>query len=260
VFVQRQKKNSTGYKNNKTMKKLTTMPPSICLIYAIMALSCDSSADSFKEKNDPISFEIRTSDGIYDYARYKQYEDSVKIGQPRTVHFTLFDDMKELTLSASFDKGGNNVVIVLENDTIISERQYNVPVGKRMDINITGKSPGEVIGQLKFIDYYGESLSLPIYLFVFDNLYPVCKMDIKEVKELSEYEYLIDLSKSFDADAKFGGNIESYEYKIGNYYFLTTEKSSIYHIFPTTGAYDIKCRVKDNDGAWSDVVSTKVTI
>jgi hypothetical protein len=232
----------------------------ICIVTVITALSCDSSIDLFKSKNDPILFEIRTNDGIYDYARYERYTDSVKINQPRTIHLTITDDMTELSLSAWFDKGENNVSITLDNDTIISDHNYTILAGKRMNINIVGQRAGEVTGQFRFVDYYNESLSLLFSLTVFDNLSPICKMDIKEIKELSEYEYFIDLSKSFDGDARFGGGIDTYEYKIGNYYYLTTERSAIYHIFPTTGSYDIKCRVKDNDGAWSDVVTTKITV
>jgi hypothetical protein len=223
-------------------------------------LSCDSSTDLFKNINDQIAFELRTDDGLYNYDLYDKYADSVKINQPRTVYLTLQDDMKELSAAFEFDKGENNVVLTLDGDTIIPNHNYLVTVGKRININIIGKSPGEVTGQLKLVDYYNESISLLISLYVFDNLYPTCKIDVKEVKEVSAYEYLIDLSSSFDADEKYGGNIVTYEYKIGNYYFLTTEKDAIYHIFPTAGNYDVKCRVKDNDGAWSDVVTTKVII
>jgi hypothetical protein len=225
-----------------------------------MALSCDSSVDLFKTKNDPISFEIRTSDGLYNYDFHEKYVDSVKINQLRTVYLTIQDDMKELSAIFEFDKGERNILLTFDNDTIMPDYSYPISVGKRICINISGKVPGEVTGQLKLVDYYNESTSLLFSLFVFDNFYPVCKMEIKEVKEVSEYEYLIDLSKSFDVDARFGGHIVIYEYKIGNYYFLTTEKNAIYHIFPTMGDYDIKCRVKDNDGAWSDVVTTKITI
>jgi hypothetical protein len=230
----------------------------ICSVTAILA--CDSSIDLFKSKNENISFEFRTDDGLYNYDLHKKYIDSVKIDQSRTTYLTVQDDMKELSAVFEFDKGESNVMFTFDKDTVMPNNVYTITTNTRMGIGITGKLPGEVLGVLRFTDYYGESLSLLFSLFVFDNLYPTCKMDIKEVKELSEYEYLIDLSKSFDADAKFGGNIISYEYKINNYYFLVTEKSAIYHIFPAAGTYDIKCRVKDNDGAWSPTVTTKITM
>jgi hypothetical protein len=232
----------------------------IALAGITVVLACDSSTDLFEKINDPISFEIRTDDGLYNYDLHNKYADSVKINQPRTVYLTLRDDMKELSAVFSFDKGENNITLTLDDDTIVPSQRYSVVVGQRLQLSIIGKSSGEVVGQLKFTDYYGETLSIPLSLFVFDNLYPTCKIEVKEVKELSEYEYLIDLSKSFDRDARFGGNIVMHEYKIGNYYSLTTEREAIYHIFPTVGTYDVKCRVKDNDGAWSDIVTTKVII
>jgi hypothetical protein len=215
--------------------------------------------DSFRRGNEPITFEIRTSDGIQ--KNINQYADSIKIAQPRTIQLTFKDDMKSLNAKVYFDKGEDNIWAVLNIiDTIKHNISYPITIDKPVRIDFTGQKQGEVAGTLEFSDYYGEKLSTSLSLFVFNNLYPICNLKIKEVKELSDYEYLIDLSSSFDRDARFGGEIVVYEYKISNYYSLTTDKETIYHIFPTTGEYDVKCRVKDNDGAWSDIVTQKVII
>jgi hypothetical protein len=215
--------------------------------------------DSFRRHNAPTIFEIRTSDGVQ--KGMAQYMDSIKIAQIRTVQLTFKDDVKSLNAKVYFDKGENNISAILNNtDTIKHNISYTVAIDEPVQINFIGRKQGQVAGTLEFSDYYGEKSSTLLELFVFNNLYPVCRLQIKEVKELSDYEYLIDLSSSFDRDARFGGNITTYEYKIGNYYSLTTDRDAIYHIFPTAGTYDVKCRVKDNDGAWSDIVSTKITI
>jgi hypothetical protein len=231
----------------------------IVVFNVLLFAACDYNMDSFRRGNQAMTFEIRTSDGVQ--KGMNKYTDSIKIAQIRTVQLTLKDDVKSLNTKVYFDRGENNISAILNNaDTIKHNVSYTINIDKPMQIDFIGRKQGAVTGTLEFVDYYGETSSISLELFVFNNLYPVCRLQIKEVKELSDYEYLIDLSSSFDRDARFGGNVISYEYKIGNYYSLTTEKEAIYHIFPTAGTYDVKCRVKDNDGAWSDVVTTKVII
>ncbi len=64
----------------------------------------------------------------------------------------------------------------------------------------------------------------------------------------------VDASASYDKDARFNGKISEYEYTLANYRF-SSPLSKIRYVFGSSGQKQIRVRVKDNSGDWSNQVS-----
>jgi hypothetical protein len=119
---------------------------------------------------------------------------------------------------------------------------------------VTVNNTGEGVStyNLSATDAFGKKATASVQLTYFKNLKPFCVFTVTKTGELSDYEIEIDASTSYDQDSKFGGEIVSYEYIVGNDYDEITSLSSIRYICSGTGQKTITVRVKDNDGEWSD--------
>ena len=112
--------------------------------------------------------------------------------------------------------------------------------------------PSEINLNFSIIDEFGNTKTSNLNLIAFDNLSPIAMLDITSVKALSDFEYDLDASASFDQDEKFGGLVERYRYKIDTA-VIFTDKSKIRIIFPSSGSFDVSLEVQDNDEAWSEI-------
>jgi hypothetical protein len=69
-----------------------------------------------------------------------------------------------------------------------------------------------------------------------------------------------DARQSFDQDGDWGGEIAAYEFTLEGIYTVETERAELDYIYPGPGTYAVQARVKDNDGAWSEVARTTFTV
>ncbi len=104
-----------------------------------------------------------------------------------------------------------------------------------------------------------ESIS-NVDLVVFENLLPQAFLDITNTKINSPYEININAVKSYDRDKKYGGKIIEYEYKIGQIYSVITPLNAVSYIFDKPGTYAVSVRVKDNNNAWSEIITKPIRI
>lgn len=91
-----------------------------------------------------------------------------------------------------------------------------------------------------------------------ENRIPFADLNLQLVEQISENEYLLDASGSFDADNNLGGFIVEYEYIIDDV-VVTIPTNQIFHVF-NSGDHIVKLRCRDNDNAWSDQITTTITV
>lgn len=77
---------------------------------------------------------------------------------------------------------------------------------------------------------------------------------------LSKFERRINASQSFDKDAKFGGKIVTYEFRVENQAFIRSTNDYMDYIFPQAGSYRISLRVQDHNGAWSEPITEQFPV
>lgn len=229
-------------------------------LFAAMALplfSCSEKEDLFERYNSAPGVLIREKPSA-------EWVDSVKAGNALGVPFWLKDE-GEIGVKVEVLEGvGIDFWYVhLENGGAVDSLRLQevTRAGKGRIYPITQGATGLYRGVITVRDGYGVATAIGYQLTVFDNVKPLVRMEVKHVPEYSQYEYEVNLSASVDGDARFGGRITEYEYRIGGYYSLVTPKyNRISHIFPGKGKYTVRCRVKDNNGVWSDWATTEVKV
>lgn len=108
------------------------------------------------------------------------------------------------------------------------------------------------------IDAFMQSDTALLQLEVFDNLKPVVNFEIK-ADESGDLVRIIDLSNSYDGDAKYGGMISSYHWIIEGTEFSLT-RDFIRFAFPDRGTFDVQVYTTDNNGAQSNFETIEVII
>ena len=123
--------------------------------------------------------------------------------------------------------------------------------------------PGEAgIHTLEFVaaDDFGAQGRFTLELIAFLNLPPVAVFRVGSPTDASDPgERLIDASPSFDRDHAFGGDIVGYQYSVLEK-TITVEEQEIPVIFPGGGFFEVRVRVLDNDGEWSEEAKEMVRI
>lgn len=226
----------------------------------VAAQGCYREDDFFKAYNKAPVFAVEKGSSILN-----TLVDSCKVGSAKMLTYTLKDEGKSCAISVDDNLNGNVVIKQREGiyDTLRSLSQpYSTGTG-RGEVGFIGKSKGVFHGILSVEDVYGKKTPFEYTMTVVENQAPVCVLEVRSSPEHSPYEYVVDISKSYDRDAQLGGKIVTYDYRIGGYYSFTTDNPQytiLNHIFPTVGKYVVKCRVKDDSGAWSDFTSKEVEI
>jgi hypothetical protein len=236
------------------MKKILLL----CLFIAGQA-ACDREFDLFTEVGKVnLSFEeseitelLKLTNGVL--------KDSIKLGQVRTYNIDIGGGSDKNTLQIDRLNPSPTVDFYLNSGEAPITSPVEIGLGRNV-VGVKGVAEGSGKGSMTITDVYNRMVIIPYEFTVFYNIPPVCRLSVMPIKELSPYEALIDLSASTDGDEKFGGYITQYEYRIGGYYRLNTGASLIYHIFPTHGAYEILCRVRDSDGVWSDFTTETIIL
>lgn len=186
--------------------------------------------------------------------------DSVKLSNPNFntygIELRLSDSDKYYnSLTYRFEKG--NGKLVYRHDTL------NIGLLPFMNYTCLVKfipdSEGLTRIVFKATDQLKNSNSSILELLTFTNLLPVADLQVSPVKIIDPLEYLLDASRSYDPDRNFGGGIIQYIYQVDGQ-IIYTSKDQIKHIFSSPGVYTLTIQTKDNDGGFSTVLSTQVSI
>lgn len=108
-------------------------------------------------------------------------------------------------------------------------------------------------------DQLGGRVEKSLRIIVAQNLSPVALMSFSKLSQNDPREYEFSGSNSYDADADLGGEVAYYEWTIGGVVFVV-DHAAIRYIFPNSGTYIVRLRVRDNDGAWSTQISENVSV
>jgi hypothetical protein len=207
-------------------------------VFFLLVTSCDDTTDYWYEINEtPVITLRKYNNGSYTNNLY----DSLKLGFRNYEAQYIVVDSNETTISYNYQQGFGNVTI---NEIVNA-------------ITINADSLGVHIINFNALDILNKEGSAILTLEVFNNLAPVCLFD---VTNRTDYEVFIDASNSYDADSKFGGEIQFYKYKIGSFETSPIELSSIYYQFSNAGSYQIKVSVQDNNGVWSEINTQTITV
>ncbi|HEY5535879.1 MAG TPA: hypothetical protein VIL99_13220 [Ignavibacteria bacterium] len=209
----------------------------ICLVLFFLAAqlflsSCDNRKDYFIEVNKAPSLTL-FKNGVE--LTGNTLSDSLKIGEPFSLHYFISDEEK------------------IRIQVTQEQQQSIVDIGSEL-ISFTGVTEGQNLVNLTAKDSFNEEARFSISFTVFRNIAPVALFSVKKIGVSSPYEYEVDASASYDKDARFNGKIDEYEYTLANYKFSTT-LSKVRYVFGSAGQKQIRVRVKDNSGDWSNQVS-----
>lgn len=200
------------------------------VVVAVLLFSCNETYDPFEEDN--LAPRILTrSPYLTEYSLFTV--DSVKVGHTY-----------ELAVSIE-DEGRVNVTTDCTNPNWTSD--YD---GETLSVSPSGVGEADIV--VSATDVYERTVKATIRIVCFDNVAPVAKASCDVIAILTPYERMINASKSFDPDQKYGGGIEAYEFTIGGIQTAINDDGVLYHIFPEAGQYRIRVRVRDNDGVWSE--------
>jgi len=219
------------------MRKVKYIMLTLALIVQHFFTSCDNRKDYFIEVNKaPILTLVKNGVELSG----NNLTDSLKIGQPFSLHYNVSDEEK----------------IKIQ---VLQEQQLStVEVGNEL-ISFTGAKEGQNLVNLIAKDSFGEQAKFSISFTIFRNIAPVALIIVKKIGVSSPYEYEVDASGSYDKDSRFNGKIIEYEYTLANYKFSTT-LNKIRYVFGSAGQKLIRVRVKDNSGDWSSQVSEYVVL
>lgn len=202
---------------------------SLYIVLFLLIASCDDMEDYYEGQNSQPVLSIYNQKGIIS----KDISDSIKVGFSMEYQYSIKD---EENLSLEF-MGSTHVSIEVEKDKI----------------NVKGKEKGFSENSFFVSDIYGQQDESNLFLTIFDNLSPIAVLEHNIVRLDDSYVLELYGSQSYDRDASQGGKILEYEYTVGSYSKITTEKVFRYSI-NGNATYIVKFRVKDNDGSWSDEI------
>ena len=215
------------------MKKLLY----ILTIGLITTSSCTNTDDVFKKDNSSPLIKLK---GEYANEYSKNAIDSTKITQQYYELKYKIEDEENKSLQV-----GTNLRYETIKENHSGTIKFALDAIGEFDINIS------------YRDSWGQKDNIEFKLIVFNNLPPVAKL---EVSEISNNEWLIDASTSYDRDKNFQGKIVLYRYFVNKKEIDKTYHSSIKYVFPESDTYEIGVQVKDNDNEWSELVYKTIKI
>jgi len=219
------------------MKKIKFCLVLFALFGQLFFPSCDNREDYFIEVNKAPTLTL-VKNGVE--LTGNALADSLKIGEPLSLHYNISDE--------------ENIRILVSQDGELS----TVDVSSEL-ISFTGVTEGQNFVSLIAKDSFNEESTFLITFTIFRNIAPVALFTVKKIGVSSPYEYEVDASGSYDKDSRFNGKIVEYEYTLANYKF-SSPLSKVRYVFGSAGQKQIRVRVKDNSGDWSESVSEYVVL
>ena len=214
---------------------------SLCVSFLF---SCDNRKDYLQSLNKEPVLKIK-KDGTSD-AFTSSVSDSFKLENLHYICDYTFTDEKieNVILSTVYGSGSGTAAVDASNKTLV----------------ISPVTPGTQSIDLTATDQFGAKCTCNVSLTAFANLLPLAFVNVIQTDIDAPHEVNIDASASYDRDARFGGHIVQYEYKVGTTYIVDTPFSNINYIFAAPGNYNIYVRVEDNNGGWSPTKTTNITV
>ena len=207
------------------------------LVAELFFPSCDSREDYFIDVNKAPTLSL-VRNGVA--LEGNTLSDSLKIGVPISLQYFIQDEEK-IILQVSQEQQRSTFEIVNEV------------------ISFIGVAEGQDQVTLTAKDSFGQEAKFSITFTVFRNIAPIASFTVKKIGVSSPYEYEVDASASYDKDARFNGKIVEYEYTLANYKF-SSPLSKVRYVFGSSGQKQIRVRVKDNSGEWSNYDSEYVVL
>jgi len=231
------------------------------IICFILLTGCDETTEFLESLNEAPQINFSTN------AENPVLKDSIKLGVTSQVKYKISlrvtDKNKNIAqivytqLSGQGRLKQNDTDIISNNITFSQEEAL-------LEFDYYPESLGlHKIGLTAF-DNFGLSNAVSIEIIAFDNLLPVAVVSWTKKGDRGRYHYEIRTGESFDRDARFGGAIVEYEYKMQgviHQILATTDDATKYQaIFPQKDIYPYEVRVRDNDGKWSPIQRGEIIV
>lgn len=212
---------------------------------------CDNREDFFITNSMAPTIGIAKGDKVYSFLA-----DSIKVTNPSQQYYPIeirlgskTSEINSLTYRISKGKGH----LELREQKVLSN---NLPSEySAITVKYIPESLGEHELTFTAKNRFGAKSDLITDILFFKNLPPAAVFEIHKVDSGTKLEYLFDASKSSAGDAKFGGYLKKYIFKVNDQeYELKSDKFS--YIFPTSGEYSIGLKVIDGDGESNEIMKT----
>ncbi len=220
------------------------------LLASLILFSCDNRSEYIDGYNESPSLQVRTASGDVDF----NVVDTVKIvNKSGDIAYNFQLDAKDgngdiESITYEFKAGTG----VIKQDGQILDG--NIEYREILDISIEVTTLGSNVIEFVVTDKFGQKSTAQLDLIAISNYKPVAVLTSSRVDVLSNLEYKLDGQESYDADALYGGSVVLYEFTVEGQVILS-ETNFINYVFPRSGNYQVKLRVKDSDEEWSDSVS-----
>lgn len=205
-------------------------------LLSIFLFSCEKWDDYYKEQDVTPKLLLYKNNVLYN-----DTIDSIKVNTSLLITCKV---LHRENLQVSINSTNTKDSISLKNDTI----------------RVKGISEGICSIECQVKDSYSKIDSKQLKFCIFKNLPPVASFSYAMIKNLTKYEVEIDASKSFDRDARFGGKIINYDFTLDNAVNMVTKTAVIHFPFNASGTKQVKLRVQDNDGTWSEYITQNISV
>lgn len=222
-------------------------------------MACDDRLDFIADVNQAPEITVQTGTNV----DYKIKDDIKGPGEPYYEMVLFFEDAEGFdgTVTATFVNGVG----------LIQDEQGNEITGSFPYTNLSQKTirfdsegyNGVYVIRLTATDNLGKSSTVDVTINAFKNKLPTASWSYTNIKLNDLYEYELNASASTDADAGQGGGIAGYEWTINGNKFVVRESKIPYVLSkasPSGTTYNIKLRVVDNNGEYSEVDEKYITV
>ncbi len=226
------------------------------LVLSMLIIACDDRLDFVNDFNSPPSIFI-----VKNGNDYTESDDSVKTS------IKSQRDYLEVTIRASDPEGFLSRISVQLIDGNGTFEQNNTTITSNLTFDENGVATfifKPLVNRshrfrVTAYDNLNKTSEVTVRVLSFENLTPIAVRNITAYRVNHPLEYILDGSQSKDPDINQGGGIIQYEWNINGNKF-TSPSSLSYFVFPNPGTYDIKLRVRDNDGTFSPWVGGVLSI
>jgi len=211
------------------------------IVLAFLVYACDNHKDYFYniDATPVIQLSGTSLETGNAFSGVTSFSDSLKTGHVYTFNYKILSSLKNsisYTTSSNYSFSINNSVIGIKGLLQSANTIYLVAT-----------------------DTYGKIGLDTVNLTIFDNLPPVAILNSSTTNLNGSYILTLDGSASYDRDAKYGGHITNYQYTINGTVYTNTNSSFTCSV-NLADTYTVKFQVQDNNGAWSNLLTTYITI
>ncbi|WP_020531069.1 PKD domain-containing protein [Flexithrix dorotheae] len=182
---------------------------------------------------------------------YKTMKDSLKIGlKSKATSVTFYYEVRDENLSeVSYEAPDGEMLSSdkLENTNDQYQAVYRPGRVGNNEIKIIAK------------DEFGATSNIFLNLIVYENLPPVAMYAYTKKGIIRPGHFEFSGAPSYDQDEKYGGDIVHYQFEIDGVE-IPSPDPIVEYIFQEEGQHEIKLKVQDNDGEWSEELRELITI